>query len=1004
MKYRCVCLFVILFVWQSVTFGASDKTDPRYKQRHYRRLVLENKIKVLLISDPTSDQAAASLSVGAGSLNDPPEHQGMAHFLEHMLFLGTKKYPAVDDYKNYIASHDGYSNAFTGTEYTNYHFQVSNDYLEGALDRFSQFFIAPLFNPKFVEREMQAVDSEFSKNRQNDYWRISQVERSLYAANHPARMFHIGNSETLGQTTQEELLKFYHSHYSANLMNLVVLGKENLDTLQNWVETYFHDIKNLDLPPFTFPQKYLSKSNQLRLLRIKPVKDSRTLQLTFPLPSVRHRYDSKPSQLLGFLIGHEGTGSLLSLLKKEGLATGLSAGGHSQSSYGTFRISIQLTPQGLKNYKTVITRVFQYIRLLRKTGLPLYVYDEVQKMAEIDYRFQEKEEGTGLVIDLAAMLHYVPLPVVEIDPYLYKKYDPDLFDSLLFRLTPDNMLVSLIARDQKTRQREPYYGTAYSYVSNDRQLIRQLKRVRYHPELKIPEKNIFIPEKLAVDTPDIPFGLSYQSIAGLKQDQVPSSVLNRLMEHQGQRWNSWQDFQTLVFPDNPKEAGDLRKLMIKHALVLPEKILDNPQGTVWFQQDIRFGTPKAQLTLLLHTPEVYKSARSAVLSQLYVNAIEEGLNEFGYMVHLAGLNYGLSAQKKGVTLNISGYSDRILDLTQTLADKLKKIIIDDTTFDAVKDQQVRLYQNFQFNQPYQQAWYFQNLLLEEKKFSIDQYQKEIETITLRELQDYAQKLYRTVYVEGVVYGNLMKSEAEKTIEGFLAKIDATPLSPSEKFVDKIVQLKGKNNYIYSKKASVDNSAIYYGIQVGKTSPRLRGALLIISKALRPWTYTELRTQQQLGYIVEGGMSQIEKTLSWMFVVQSGKYPAGLLQQKISKYIPEFIEKFKKMSDDDFEVLRQSVITAKLEKATTSTEEAGRIYYAAFEKDANFDYVSEDIQAVENLTRNEVNQILEKYLSPEYKHRLVVRMVGQSHQDTPVMGTLIDSVEQFKQGQKAGSEH
>ena len=152
--------------------------------------------------------------------------------------------------------------------------------------------------------------------------------------------------------------------------------------------------------------------------------------------------------MLGFLVGHEGKGSLLSLLKEEGLASGLSAGGgDSTSSYTSFNINIQLTPKGLKRYTKVIERTFQYLRLLREKSLPRYVYEEVRRMAEIDYRFAEKTGGTRLVNMFSLLMQIYPLRNVESTPFLISEYRPRLFDSMLFRLIPENMLALLAAKD-----------------------------------------------------------------------------------------------------------------------------------------------------------------------------------------------------------------------------------------------------------------------------------------------------------------------------------------------------------------------------------------------------------------------------------------------------------------------------------------------------------------------------------------------------------------------------
>lgn len=76
-----------------------------------------------------------------GSLSDPGNISGLAHFCEHMLFLGTEKYPKENEYSQYLSEHAGSSNAFTSGEHTNYYFDVSHEHLEGALDRYPPFFL-----------------------------------------------------------------------------------------------------------------------------------------------------------------------------------------------------------------------------------------------------------------------------------------------------------------------------------------------------------------------------------------------------------------------------------------------------------------------------------------------------------------------------------------------------------------------------------------------------------------------------------------------------------------------------------------------------------------------------------------------------------------------------------------------------------------------------------------------------------------------------------------------
>ena len=204
-----------------------------------KTLQLENGLKVYLLSDPNFNVSAASMSVEVGSYQDPDDRQGMAHFLEHMLFLGTKKYPDVDEYSTYLKTYAGYSNAYTAGDHTNYQLQVLPDGFSGALDRFSQFFIAPLFTEEYTSREVNAVNSEYQKNIMNDGWRQFRISSQFAREGHPEKKFNIGNLETLGDINRAELIEFYNQHYSSNRMGLALLSTHSLDQMEKWVKEYF---------------------------------------------------------------------------------------------------------------------------------------------------------------------------------------------------------------------------------------------------------------------------------------------------------------------------------------------------------------------------------------------------------------------------------------------------------------------------------------------------------------------------------------------------------------------------------------------------------------------------------------------------------------------------------------------------------------------------------------------------------------------------------------------
>ena len=167
------------------------------RDRNYRHIVLDNDLHVMLVSDPSTEKAAACVDVRVGSMQNG-EVLGLAHFLEHMLFLGTEAFPDEKEYNAFLNKNGGMSNAYTTNEDTVYFFDVTSDHLDGALARFAAFFICPLFTESAVSREMNAVDSENNKNLQTDAWREDMLLSSLARSDHPFSKFATGNLATLG--------------------------------------------------------------------------------------------------------------------------------------------------------------------------------------------------------------------------------------------------------------------------------------------------------------------------------------------------------------------------------------------------------------------------------------------------------------------------------------------------------------------------------------------------------------------------------------------------------------------------------------------------------------------------------------------------------------------------------------------------------------------------------------------------------------------------------------
>ncbi|OEY65036.1 insulinase family protein [Marinobacter sp. X15-166B] len=904
-------MVLLLLSVQSVSAAQTPVKSPN-DSNAYRYLVLDNDLKVLLVSSPGADKAAASLDIAVGSGDDPADREGLSHFLEHMLFLGTEKYPESGEYQQFIKSHGGSHNAFTAFQDTNYFFDVQADSLEAALDRFAQQFSAPLFTAEYVDRERRAVHSEYSSKLKDDGRRFFAVKKAIANPQHSFSQFAVGNLSTLDNTDErplrDDLVEFWQRHYSANLMTLTVYGPQSLDTLEAMVRPRFSRIENRHLSARQYTVPMFAKDRLPALLKVASVRDIRRLSLSFPIPSQREAYQNKPASYVANLVGHEGPGSLLDVLKRAGLVESLSAGTGLDTGYDTtFEITMTLTAEGLERQQEILTTTFAYFDLLTREGINRSRFDEMQALADIDFRFREREAPTHQVTALSMQLQRVAPRDVLRAPWMMQTYVPEQYQHILNQLTPDNVLVSVLAQQPLEQpETEPWYGTVYTLEPLTLDGRATASAAPLVAQLALPEPNPFVPEQLAL------------------------------------------------------VAGD--------TMTRPVQLNTSPGFDIWYARDTQFETPKANVYLSLRTPATMGSARNRVLAQLFVDTVNANLNAWAYPAHLAGLNYSVYPHLRGITIRVGGYSDKLATLMTRVLSQVATPRLSPQRFEIARRNLVDSLRNKAKAAPVRQASTFIQSALLEGAWTTAQQLDAAEAVSFADLQAFAATLLTEVDPVMLAHGNLTEASAlniahrieslvladSNSVHVARSGIRMLPPGESAAVLDVTHPDTGYTLYLQG-----DNSGF---------AERARFRLL---KQLTSAPFFEtLRTQQQLGYLVYATSFEMLEVPALAFVVQSPEATAEQIDEAVTAFAERFEASLAALSADDLRREQQAVVSNLLKQDQQLGDISGR-YWREIDRDNQaFDSREQLADAVRQVTKE---QLLATYRAAVLKRQRALKV-------------------------------
>ncbi|WP_432696274.1 insulinase family protein [Marinobacterium sp. YM272] len=926
---QAVSAVFLLLIFTGVAHAALIQSQN--DQRQYENFRLDNGLQVVVISDPDTDKAAASMNIMAGSADNPEDRPGLAHFLEHMLFLGTEKYPESGAYQEFINANGGSHNAYTSFENTNYFFDVKADALPGALDRFSQFFIAPLFTQKYVDRERHAVHSEFKSQLQDDGRRLYSASKLAMNPDHPYSRFFVGNLDTLGDRpgsdVRDQLISFYESHYSANLMDLVVIGRQPTAELRAMVDQYFSAVPNRKLEDRVSAEP-LYKPGQLPIqLDVVTNMETRQLTLRFPIAGLREHWREKPVSYIASLVGYEGQGSLLSLLKEKGWARALGASaGISLPGQATFDVGIELTESGLTHYAEVVELFFAFVEELKSQGIREELYNEEGRLAATDFRFREFGEPAHEVMRLSARMRDYPTIHLLDGPYRYDHFDPALIRSYLEQLTPDNLILTRAAPSLDTDS------------STDR------------------------------------YAIDYRLGAPSAADQ--------------KRWNQPTAPEALAIRHlNPYVADNLELLQQTSEQDDKPKALWTADGAeLWYLQDGSFNVPRANLYFTFLSENANRTPRNSVLTTLFARILDDRLNETFYDATLAGLSASIYPHMRGFGIRISGYNQRQSVLLDTILDAFKQQPASEARFRRIKTALTEELQNAAKEKPYNQTFsaLYTSLM---PQWSEQEKLQALEALTLTDLQSYLPTLFSDLYLRSLAHGNITAESAHQMASKAYQTLVADDPAASALQLP-VVQLPAGQRLYNTLDIEHNDSALTLYLQGDSTAVTARAEVALLNEIIKTPFYSDLRTEQQLGYIVFATPLPMQDVPGLALVVQSPVANPDQLEQAYDKFLDGMEARLAELSDAELASFKQSLISRINQSDKTLKERSSRLWRELDRDNPDFNTREELTEATLDIDRERLLTRLDELRSRELALRSYAGKQTQgSHDDDELLNAL-----------------
>ena len=905
-------VLVLLFVAAQAQAAQIRVSDTDY--RAYRALTLDTGLEVLLVHDQRASKAAAALALPVGSIDDPDSQLGLAHYLEHMLFLGSKSYPGPEEYQSFITRNGGQTNAGTGYTSTAYMMEVDPPAFAEALRRMADTLANPLLDPVYADKERNAVHAEMESKKHSDGRRLAMLMFSTLNPAHPATRFTGGNLETLSDKPDsrlhDELVRFHRRWYSANIIKGVLYGPQSLDELEALARRELTVIPDRGArveipaaPPVTEAERGV-------IVGVRPVREARSLSIEFVLPRELADERTKPLQVVSAVLGTETSHSLIEVLRDKGLALHLSAGGDTESlrNGATLSLFVQLTEEGDRRRDEVLATIFAYLDLLRDTGLDQRYFDQLQTMWNMEFRFAPLASGFDFVASAAMRMLRHPVQDVHFGPYRLDSFDREAVGAVLAALRPGNARIFQVGPDQPVDREAYFYQTPYGVRPVTDEDMARWAGLSAGLDLRLPDLNPFLPDDFSL---------------------VPAT---------GQ--------------------------------TLPRKLADRPGLSVWHAQSAVRQEPRAMLMTRLQSGHFASTLEQTALQGVLLELWSQKQAGLRYQAMEAGLGLSVSGDE-GIVVGISGFSQHQTDLLPRVLHFLDQEIGPED-FERARAEQLRSLANMEKQGLFGQAMGSMRNLLRVPAWDHRAVLEATRGLTLEDLGEYRAAVRRDLRFTVFGFGNVRAEDLRGLVRVLEPLVGPEAAAPPE--AARIAPVRGVVAD-YRRDSVLEDSALVELFLDPEPGPRAKARMLLMEGLLSTRFYSRLRTEEQLGYVATSFPVMFAHHAGIGFGVQSPVQGTAGLADRFESFYFRALAQMRTVTAEEFETVRQGVLASMTKTPDTLAEEFGPLDTDLRLGNAAFDGRERLVRALEGTTLAEVVRAYETLVLGPGGTRALIQIQG-----------------------------